>query len=451
MSKSFILKFEKSAAQELGGVKRVVGLVSGKAIIRLIDSVGLSANPRSAKTGSVTAEIIASLEEAPDLFPFKTKGILLGTAGYRALERQRYELSFEDSEVEGVLDGGHNCLAIALHILRCAGLGERELKSIRTWDTLKDVWVENRQRVDAVKETLDFLVPVELLVPLDLSDIENVEQFTTSLLDICAARNNNVQLTEETKANKKGFYEEIRNFLPEDLADKVEWKTNDGGRIKVRDLIALAWVPLSILKLPDDIRVNPNQIYRNKAVCVSAFNNLMSHEGVTKPIDGGYSHQLHNKSIKSAFKILSDLPKIYDQLFSDIPDAYNRAGGKFGSISAVKMYDATRIGDKNPRYLKRQPVTPFYRTPVSYTCPDGFLVPLLFGLRALLIERDGIISWKIDPKFFLKNNLVEIMKSFKFALEMAAFDPQTVGKNISAYDFAEAAISAQLAKSKLSK
>lgn len=448
MSNTLILKFEKSAEQEFGSVKRIVGLVAGRSLIKLIDNVGLGANPRSAKTGSVTSEIISSLEQSPDLFPFMTKGILLGTANYAELERQRYKITFDDSEVEGVLDGGHNTLAIATHILKESGVGEREIRSIRTWDDLKTVWQKYRSEVDSPKVDLDFVVPVELLVPLNIEDIDSVVQFNTSLLDICAARNNNVQLTEETKANKKGFYDNIRDFLPEDLEQQVEWKTNDGGRIKVRDLVALSWVPLSMLNLPENVKLNPVQIYRSKAACTSSFNKLMADSSITKVIDGGYSHELHNQGVKSAFKILGSLPNLYDQLYKDLPESYNKAGGNFGRISSVKMYDASRFTEKNPKYLKSQPTTPYYKVPVSYTCPDGFLVPLLYGLRALMKISDDRITWKVDPSTFLRNNLTEIMKSYKLVIEMASWDPQRVGKNMSAYDFAESAIQAQLIKSK---
>ena len=105
--------------------------------------------------------------------------------------------------------------------------------------------------------------------------------------------------------------------------------------------------------------------------------------------------------------------------------------------------------EKNPKYLKKQPRTPFFGFPVNYTCPDGFLVPLLWGLRALIKNDRGTLAWRVDPSLFLKQNLNEIAKSYKFALEMATFDPQKVGKNISAYDFAEAAVKAQLAKGQL--
>lgn len=448
MTKKLILKFEECAEQPRGAVRRVVGFVTGKSIIPLIDVADLSANPRSAKAGSVTSEIVDSLSETPDLFPFKTKGILLGTASYRALERHRYELQFDDPEVEGILDGGHNSFAIGLFILQQAGLTVRELKSIHTWEDLKKVWNENRDRIDAIKDGLDFVVPVELLVPTDMNDVDTVEQFTSSLLDICAARNNNVQLTEETKAAKRGFYDEIRRLLPEDLAAKIEWKTNDGGDIKSRDIISLAWIPLSVLELPDGIRVNPNQIYRNKAVCVEAFNKLMEHEDVSAPSEG-YTHQLENPAVLSAFELLSTLPKLYDQLYADLPEAYNRAGGHFGRIGAVKMYDASKLKESNPKYLRRQPATPFFGLPINYTCPDGFLVPLIYGVRALIKKKDGLLAWKVDPGVFLKNNLTDIARSYKLVIEMAGFDPQKVGKNISAYEFAEAAIQAQLARSKM--
>lgn len=448
MSKKLILKFEDCAEQRRGAVLRVVGFVAAKSFIPLLDAVDLSANPRSAKSGSVTSEIVKSIAENSDLFPFKTKGVLLGSANCRGLERHRYELQFEDSEVEGILDGGHNSFAIGCYILSQAGLAGKDLKAIKTWEDLKLAWVEHRERIEAVKDILDFTIPVELLVPADMGDVDVVEQFTASLLDICAARNNNVQLSEETKAAKKGYYDEIRDLLPPELASNIEWKTNAGGEIKVRDVIALAWIPLSVLDLPDGIRVNPNQIYRNKAVCVEAFNKLMGHDEVSEPAEG-YTHQLHNPKVHSAFELLATLPKLYDQLYADLPDAYNRAGGHFGRIGAVKMFDASKTKDKNPKYLKSQPSTPFFGTPVNYTCPDGFLVPLIYGARALIKQKDGLLSWKVDPCVFFKRHLTDILKSYKLVVEMAQFDPQKVGKNISAYEFADATIQATFSRSKL--
>jgi hypothetical protein len=45
----------------------------------------------------------------------------------------------------------------------------------------------------------------------------------------------------------------------------------------------------------------------------------------------------------------------------------------------------------------------------------------------------------MNPQAFLTKHLVEVMKSYRLVMEMALFDPQKVGKNISAYEFAESA------------
>jgi len=286
-------------------------------------------------------------------------------------------------------------------------------------------------------------MPVEVLVPANMHDEGVVETFRSSLLEIGAARNNNVQLSEETKANKKGFYDVFKEHLPTSLAEEVEWKTNDGGRIKVRDIIALSWIGLSKMELVEGIRVNPNQIYRNKAVCVSAFNKLLEHNEVSTPAPGGYEYKLHNKAVKSAMQITGVFPELYDMLYEEMPNAYNKAGGSFGKISAVKIYDPEKAAEKNPKYLRSKPTTPFYQKPVQYTCPDGFIVPLLYGLRALLkVDKDGLLGWSTNPQAFLSKHLVDIMKSYRLVLDMAGLDPQKVGKNISAYEFADSTVAA---------
>lgn len=443
MNKTLTIRINQCAEQVSGPVRKLQGLLPPKSVVQLLDTDDLSANPRSAKKGSVTSDIEDSLKMSPELFPAKTKGILLASSSYKPLERDRYQLTFEDIDTEGILDGGHNALAAGRHILREAGVSDRDLNKVRDWEGFKKAWIENRSAIADIVEVLDFEMPVEVQVPADMNNEDVLETFKSSLLEIGAARNNNVQLSEETKANKKGFYEVFKEHLPTSLSQTVEWKTNDGGRIKVRDIISLAWVVLSKLDLPGGIRVNPNQIYRNKGVCVAAFNKLVEHTDVSSATEGGYAVEIHNQSVKSALKVTGVLPELYDLLYEEMPVAYNKAGGSFGRITAVKLYDPEKAGEKTPKYLRVQPTTPFFQRPVGYTCPDGFIVPLLYGLRALLdVDKDGLVSWKTNPQAFLSKYLVEIMKSYKLVIEMAQFDPQKVGKNISAYEFAESSIAA---------
>ncbi len=251
-----VVRFDQGqvAEQVEGPVRRIVGFVRARNMLAIFDAADLEANPRSAKSGPVTEAIIESIVETPATFPFKTKGVLVGAANYEKLERNRYELAFENTHIEGILDGGHNMLAIGTHILRLA-LNNPKLKLAR-WPDFKDAWEKNRDLVKSLRDntlensgegSLDFLIPLEILVPSDKEDPDIMDEFSSSLLDICAARNNNAELRLETKANQKGFYEEFQRFLPPSIASRVEWKTNDGGDIKVRDLITLAWIPLSLL------------------------------------------------------------------------------------------------------------------------------------------------------------------------------------------------------------
>jgi hypothetical protein len=203
-------------------------------------------------------------------------------------------------------------------------------------------------------------------------------------------------------------------------------------------------VGLSKLELPDGLRVNPNQIYQKKAGCVAVFNKLVEHHDVSAPAaEGSYAVRIHNEAVKSAMKIAGIFPELYDILYEEIPLAYNKAGGNFGRISAVKIYDPEKAAEKNPKYLRTKPTTPFFERPVTYTCPDGFIVPLLYGLRALLdVDKDGTLVWKTNPQAFLSKFLVEMMKNYRLVIEMAMWDPQKVGKNISAYEFAESTVAA---------
>ena len=109
---SVVLRFDTFAEQSAGSILRIVGFIRARELLQLFDAADLEANPRSAKWGSVTDDIVASIEETPEIFVFKTKGVLVGASSYERLERKRFRLSFSNTKIEGILDGGHNMLAI---------------------------------------------------------------------------------------------------------------------------------------------------------------------------------------------------------------------------------------------------------------------------------------------------------------------------------------------------
>lgn len=442
------VRFEVVDSQTHGAVTRLIGLVRLRNLLPLFDAADLEANPRSAKAGAVTSDIIDSIETSPELFPFKTKGILIAASICRALERRRYQLLFENTAIEGILDGGHNTLALGLYLLRQVMDDAKGWRRIKTWQDFKAAWSIHRQAVAALKSQhpsgdggpLDALVPIEVLVPADAEDDLVLNQFTSSLLEIGAARNNNVELTLETKANKKGYYDELRKMLPESISKHVEWKTNDGGEVKVRDLVALSWIPLSLIELPSSVSApSPAKIYSSKGECTKAFDMLMSDPSVSKPTGGEYTHELHNVPVGSALEIAAQLPALYDYIYRHFPSAYNDGGtGRFGRLTSVKL-----AAD-----MRTKPTSPFTKQPVSYSYPEGFIMPVVYGLKALMKrDENGKIAWVVDdPVRFLEENLVTIVRKYRVIIEAFSGEPQKIGKNEGSYTLAADAFETELLK-----
>ena len=440
-----LIRFETVDRQTEGPVTRLIGFARARNLLPLLDAADLEANPRTAKVGQITADIMESIQTSPELFPFKTKGILVASANCRELERRRYHMTFENPAIEGILDGGHNTLAIGLHILGVAGVEPKDMRKVKTWPDFKAAWDAHHDKVKALKASaasgeggpLDFLVPLEVLIPADSDDEIALEAFTSSLFEICAARNNNRQLADEAKANKKGLYDYLREQVPADIAKRVEWKSNDGGDVKVRDIVALSWIPLSVAKLPDGVSTpRTADIYSGKGKCSMAFDGLMEHPEVSSQTGDG-TFELHNTAIASALKVAGDLPALFDQLYAEFPGAYNRNQGSFGLLRAVTGADK----------LKTKPKTPYGKSSSAYRYPDGFIVPLAFGLRALLIaDADGNLSWKTDPAKFITKHLDEIVRKYKVLIQAFGGDAQKIGKNDGSYTLAQDAFETELLK-----
>ena len=438
-----IIKFDFSTDQTVGEITKVVGLTKARYLIPVIDFLNLDANPRSAKTGLVTDAIEDSIQNDPAVFPFKTKGILLAASQYERLERGRIKITPENPNIEGILDGGHNTLAIGLHILKRAleYKGESLPKGSKTWDEFKQLWQENRetvdeflaaQREDSAIGDLDFYVPVELLVPRNAEELSSVESFKNDLLEICAARNNNVQLQVSAKANQLGYFDTLKALMDDrnpSLSDRIEWKTNDGGDIKVQDIIALAWIPLNLITPVKDTNgrtlepVLAQNIYRGKGSCLKQFEKLMSSPQVTAEANVDYRRELKNSEVRSAFKIAVEMPDLYDYIYKVFPELYNAAGGSYGHITAVKKLNEKR----------REKVTPYTGIHIDTLSPEGFIVPLVYGLQALMEKRETNgqyeIRWTHAPKVFLQNNLKAIVKHYAGIFSMCDYDPQKIGKN----------------------
>ncbi len=446
-NKSIIIKFEFCNEQTVGEITKIVGLTKAKFLIPIIDSLNLEANPRSSKTGSVTDAIQESIESDPALFPMKTKGILLASSNYNRLERNRIKISPQNTKIEGILDGGHNTLAIGLYILKRAleYTGNTLSKTSKTWEEFKNLWDSNKDNINEYLDylrnnpsniDLNFFVPLELLVPRDIDDSVCLNTFNSDLLEICAARNNNVQLQVSAKANQRGYFDTLREFMNEHnpmVDERIEWKTNDGGDIKAQDLIALTWLPLNLITPIKDANgrtiepIAPNKLYSAKGSCLTQFEKLMSSPDVTTESSENYKRELINSEVESAFRIAVELPELYDYIYTMFPKYYNASGGAYGRIIAVKNLNAKR----------KSKTTPFTSQEIETLSPDGFIIPLVYGLQALMekFEHDGntVIRWSQPPMPFLINNLDKIVNHYAGILSICDYDPQKVGKAQQSY------------------
>lgn len=442
--KSVIIKFDFSTEQTVGEITKIVGLTRAKYLIPIIDILDLEANPRSSATGSVTSAIQDSIENTPETFPFKTKGILLASSQYERLERGRVKITPDNLHIEGILDGGHNTLAIGLHILRAvqAFKGVPHSKGQKTWGDFKEEWEANRDLVDEYLEALrkdpsignlSFFVPIELLVPRQADDPLCVEAFRNDLLEICAARNNNVQLHISDKANQLGYFDTLKALMDDhnpSLSNRIQWKSNEGGEIKAQDIIALAWIPLNLITPVKDSNgrtiepVLAQNTYRGKGGCLKQFEKLMSSPDVTIETSADYKRELKNNEVCTAFKVAVELPELYDYIYEMFPRFYNAAGGSYGRITAVKTLNEKR----------KDKTTPYTEKEVDTVSPDGFIMPLVYGLQALM-ENNGNneIRWKQAPMIFLHNNLEKIVAYYAGIFSMCDYDPQKIGKNPQSY------------------
>jgi hypothetical protein len=429
-----IIRFDEACPRDKYQLRRIEGTATVESMIRLIDIADLNANPREAKVGEVTDEIRDSLKESPRLFHFKSKGILLAAGNCKPRERNRYELTFDDEDIEGILDGGHNLLGIALYILgeSLDPNDQKLLRTIKRWEHLPPIWKGHRDKIEAVRSRLDFLTPIEVIYPQE--GVAGRDDFEDAVLDVARARNNNAELTEETKANKAGFYEAIKESLDPGLVNEIEWKTNDGGRIKVRELVALSWIALSKIDetFPGKSDFSPVSMYRNKGLCVSAYNKMMSSDEITDKSKGDI-RQLSHEGVKSAIGLLKDIPRLFDLIYMEFPEAYNQASPGFGRVSSVYIWDPAKAKLGDPKYLSNPTFTKFYRHEFKYDFPDGFIMPLVWALSELMEYRDDKVTWKTDPDRFIKRNLTKTLKVYHGMIQMANYDPQKVGKTGACY------------------
>jgi hypothetical protein len=430
-------------------IGRVTGHLDPKNFIKLMEGMTIDSNPRKPKQSSVTRDIRDTLQKSPALFHLMTKGILMSASRCDELDRNRFRLNFEQNEyaVPGILDGGHNSLAIATHLLSFIAEDD-ELKSIKDWESLMPIWhLYSADMLESwgsdTAEAFKFFTPIEIIFPADPDDEDVLRQWGESHRDITHARNNNAQLTDATKHNHQGFYDYLKQIIPEEIAEKIEWKTNDGGTIKAADVVSLSLISLS--KLPIEIigtEISLVKLYSSKQYCVDTFHKILAFDG-----NGSFSGQtytLENEHIKSALRLVPNIISAYDFIYQSFPTWYNNAGGSFGKIAGVRLFDQGSRQDKK-KYSSKPFKTKYQERDCNYNYADGFMIPIVVGLRELIdFSNDGVFL-RCNPEHFLSNKSTEIFGMYSTLVKFSDFNPGKIIKDKGSYDIAAGAIKMALA------
>lgn len=117
---TIIIKLEHSNllqhSREGVKIQKIVSSISPLTFIKLLFKADTKVNPRTATVNPITKSIYETLDKSPELFWYKTKGILLSTEECEILDRGRVRISLDNADYEGIMDGGHNTFAIARFI-----------------------------------------------------------------------------------------------------------------------------------------------------------------------------------------------------------------------------------------------------------------------------------------------------------------------------------------------
>lgn len=424
--KKVIIKLNDSVNYQSSkeGVKlnKLSSAISPLNFIKLLHYADNKVNPRDAKINIITKSIQETLETSPELFFFKSKGVLIASENCKLLDRNRIELTFENNDFEGIMDGGHNTLAIANFLIE-ALMGQK----LKTWVECKEYWDSNFNEIllafQQRESDFQFSIPVEIIFPNDEDGA--LDEYYDYLNEICSARNNNVQLKETAKGNQSGFYDYLKEVLGGDF--DVIWRSGEQGKIKSEDVIGMATIPLLFLSkeglLPDSIKsVNKISIYSQKGKCVDFFNEVMEHSDLSEVDKGRYI--LKSNVVKSALLLTKDIMYFFDWLYLNFPEMYNKNGGSFGRMSSV---------------IKKQSKVPFFTTDEHLECqyPYGFLYPLAYGLTSLMQYNrlTNSLEWKVNPRSLSVDELE--MSQYVNIVKLVGYDPQKVGKNETFYLQAE--------------
>lgn len=334
--------------------------------------IPMKTNPRDQNLNTTVAKKIKnSLLTCNDEFYLLNRGLLVSVSEIKFNNyTKELTLDFTNDEVHGNIDGGHTYKII----------------------------LENRMGIERGKQ----FVKIEILL-----GVEDMFQ------DLADARNTSTQVRDQSIAELRNQFEIIKKAVEESdspILSKIYYKENEEGDIDIRDLVAiLSMFNLKLYPTREDVAVSS---YSRKQKCLENY--LAEYRT--------YGDSIENPYVKMS-KVMPDILELYDCIEANMARFYRErnASSRYGAIKGVGIKN-----DRNSEFC----VTRFYRNPMDYMTPNGFIYPILGAFRSLLKEgEDGYYYWKQDPKVILEKTGADLVYTTIDRSRTLGNNPQSVGKD----------------------
>ena len=308
-------------------------------------------NPRDPKTSSGVAKKIAeSLQDQPEWFLFRNRGLtLLSERVSFDNSTNMLSVEFADKSMHGLLDGGHTYAVIREAVESLADDGDKSTSLDKAY------------------------VKLEIL-----EGITSKEETT----EIVGARNTSTQVKDQSLANLLQHFDAIKEILKnEPYAQRIAYKetelNEDGSRkdIDIKEILSYL-ICFDREGFGDD--THPIIAYSGKSAVLK------------------YAES-NRERLQKYLPLLPEILILRDEIYEQMPAAWNDEGGKFGRLEGVD------------RKKRRSVELPFKNTKTEYAIPSSFLYPILASLRALIDIQDGRCSWKASPVSFFNKHKGELV------------------------------------------
>lgn len=213
------------------------------------------------------------------------------------------------------------------------------------------------------------------------------------LRGIVDGRNRSRAVKDESLENLARSYDSIKNVLTDPLyKDRIaysEFELNENNRkkdISIREILSYIYCLDQF-----DRNTHPIEAYSSKGAVVEYY------AGIDE------KGQKRTYVIEKASKILSNIVRLRDIIYQELPQAYNGSGLAFGKNTTMGIV----TNEDNPRPLR------FIKGAARWTYPDAFIYPILAAFRKYIDHRGW--KWTQDPFDVWRNKKNDVAATLKDA------------------------------------